>query len=562
VTSEFVEFSVPLAGTNLGHRIADARRRAGLSQRNLASRIGTSIWKLDQIEQGRVDGSRLLNQIAEATGLPETWFAPVEAVESAGEDAGPRTDVSRTLEAEARYRRNFVLGGIALLLLIRFFTEGVHVVPRALNFIDIPLFVAFAVAAMAQPRRARAGAWSFYALPALLFLFLCVLSVTINPSRVAIGPVLVFMYAFLAPIGIYAAVYRLWPTGHALSVSRFLVGLGIIELLVVFGFDLPRFLSSSHNPDVVSGTFGTNAYQLVFFLLVLTGLLAGIRTLERRRIAARIAPAILALVLATIFLAQYRSLLATTAVSIIVIGFLLGSRGRGLVTALIIVAFFVVTLSYVSDRFPRLKFAKTIATLQNNPTFYASARLHAADAVYKLYEDKPLSIAAGTGPGTFSSRAWQTFSQAGSTSDSNVQGKYVLALTGGKLYHTDVSDKYVLPESQHGAVIEGSKQLSSPFATYFSLPAEVGLPGLILMVILYVRATLRAGRMTLASLRSAALGDSLPGLLIACTTAFVVLLQMGLLSGNWFEVTRITFLSWALLAIATREYEARSQRAA
>ena len=63
--------------------------------------------------------------------------------------------------------------------------------------------------------------------------------------------------------------------------------------------------------------------------------------------------------------------------------------------------------------------------------------------------------------------------------------------------------------------------------------------------------------MTRASLRSARPGDPLPALMIACTTAFVVLLQMGLLSGNWFEVTRITFVSWALLAVVTKEYEAR-----
>jgi hypothetical protein len=470
----------------------------------------------------------------------------------------PPARVSQSVERWRASRRNFVLGGIALLLLIRFFSEGVHVVPRALNFIDIPIFLVFAVAAFAQPRPGKAGSSSLFALPTFLFLVLCVVSVTVNPSRVAVGPVIVFVYGFLAPIGVYAAVYRLWPTGEAPSVSRFLVLLGAVELVTVFAFDLPRFLSS-HNPDVISGTFGTNAYQLVFFLIVLMGLLATVRTLEPRRLSARLAPVIVALALATVFLAQYRALLATTALSIFVVGLLLGRRGRGLVTGAIVVAIFALTLTYVSDRFPRLKLGKTITTLRSDPGFYASARLHAARAVLKLYEDKPLSVAFGTGPGTFSSRAWITFSQAGSTSRSNVQGKYVLALTGGKLYHTDVSDKYVLPEGQRGAVIEGSKQLSSPFATYFSLPAEVGLPGLLLILIVYVRAALQAGRMSLASLQNGRLGDPLPALLVACTTAFVVLLQMGLLGGNWFEVTRITFFSWALLAVATREFEARTE---
>ena len=534
-------------------RIREARRKAGLSQGALASRLGISIWKLDEIERGNSDGSALLAPIAAATGqrLPVGRGAQLERVEATARVVASR----ETLDLAARNKRNLVLGALAALVLVRFFTEVVHVLPRALNFIDIAVFVALSVAAATQVRSTRAGAATLFGLPTLLFLVLCVVSMTLNPSRIEPGPVLVFVYGFLAPLAVYVAVYRLWPTGQALSASKFLAALGLLELLVVFAVDLPRFVST-RNPDVVSGTFGTNAYQLVFLLLVFTGLLAGIHACEPRRALARLGPALFALILATAFLAQYRALLVTTAVSILVIGLLLGRRGRGIVTGVIVVASFAVALSYVSGRYSNLKFAKTITTLRSHPGFYASARLRAGNTVFRLYEDRPIAVAFGTGPGTFSSRAWQTFSQAGSTSRSNVQGKYVLALTGGQVYHTDVSDKYVLPESQHGPVIEGSRQLSSPFATYFSLPAEVGLPGLLLIVFVYLRGALQAGRMSVASLRRATPGDPLPALLVAATTAFVVLLQLGLLSGNWLEVTRITFLSWALLALVTKEYEA------
>jgi hypothetical protein len=498
----------------------------------LASRLGISLWKLDEVERGRSDGSRLLADIAAATGRPQRWFVPEP---DAAPAPGSAASASQTLDLATKNSRNLVLGAMALLVLIRFFTEVVHLVPRALNFIDVPLFVVLAVAAAARARRAQVGASGFFALPT-------------------------FLFRFLAPIGVYTAVYRLWPTGHPLSASRFLVALGLIELLVVFAVDLPRFVSSG-NPDLVSGTFGTNAYQLVFFLLVFTGLLAGVRTTERRRLAAQWAPALFALVLATIFLAQYRALLVTTAVSIAVIGLLLGRRGRGLVTGVIIVVSFGFTLSYVSSHFPHLKFSETIATLGKNPGSYAAARLHAARNVVSLYEDKPLAIALGTGPGTFSSRAWQTFAQAGSSSQSNVQGSYALALTGGSIYRTDVSDKYVLPETRSAPVIEGSRQLASPFATFLSLPAEIGLPGLLLILFIYCRATLRSARMTVTSLRHARSGDPLPGLLIASTIAFTVLLQMGFLDGNWFEVTRVTFLSWALFAIVSKEYESRQELA-
>jgi hypothetical protein len=452
-----------------------------------------------------------------------------------------------------------VLGSIAALVLIRFFTEVVHVAPRALNFLDVPLFGLLLVAAALTPfERAALKRPLSFAPPAFLFLAVCIVSVMLNLSRVAPGPVFVFLYGFLAPLGVYTAVYKLWPKGNALAVSRLIVALGLVQFAVVYLIDLPRFLSSD-NPDQITGTFGTNAYQLVFFLLVFTGLLAGIFTLEKERIAARVAPLLFVLALGTVFLAQYRTLLVTSAIALIVVATLLGSKGRGLVAGLLVVAAFVGTLSYVAHAVPQLKFATTIGTLERNPAFYASERLRALRNVLQVYEEDSRFILTGTGPGTFSSRAWQTFSRADSTSASNVQGRYVLALTNGAVYHTDVSDKYVLPESRTGQTVEGSRQVTSPFASYISLLAEVGLPGFALIVGMYLLATAWAIRMAVVSTRTGHVGDPLPGVLIACVAAFVVLLQMGVLSGNWFEVTRVTFLTWTLLAIGTKEFHARRE---
>jgi hypothetical protein len=334
--------------------------------------------------------------------------------------------------------------------------------------------------------------------------------------------------------------------------------LGVVQLLVVFAIDLPRFVGT-HNPDEISGTFGTNAYQLVFFLLVLTALLAGTFTFEKRRLSARVAPALFALVFVAVFLAQYRALLVTTAVALVTIVLLLGSRGRGLVAGMIAVACFAVTLSYVARGFPGLKFTGTVTTLRESPGFYLSRRLEPAKRILDLYADEPRFALTGTGPGTFSSRAWQTFALADSSSRSNVQGPYALALTGGKVYRTDVSDKYVVEPSRAEAPVDGSRSVTSPFASYLSLLAEVGVLGLALVLFVYLCATVRAARMTIACMRSSGQGDPLPALLVACTVAFTLLLQMGFLAGNWLEVARVTFPTWALAAVATREFDARKE---
>jgi len=534
---------------HVGAEVAAARRQAGLSQKGLADRLGVSLWTVESIERGRADPAAHLASIQLVTGLLATDRIPASDLSPSAEPAQ-----GQALIRSEGAGRGLVLGSIAVLVLVRFFTEVVPIVPRAANFIDIPVFFVLGLAAMAQTRgQATAEPGHLrVTIPVSFFLGLSVLSALVNSGRTEAGPVLVFLYGFLAPLGIYAAVYRLWPRGNALALSKLLVALGVIQLLVVFTIDFRRFVATGHNPDVISGTFGTNAYQLVFFLLVVLGLLAGIFSVEPRRRAARLAPVFMILILGTIFLAQYRALLATTAVSVLLIGSLVGSRARGIVAAVMIGVALIVTLQYVATRFPNLKFASTVSTLTQSPTFYASQRLDSANSVVSLFTDHPRFMVTGTGPGTFSSRAWQTFAASGSNSGSNVQGAYAKALTGGTAYHTDVSDKYVTPQLQNGTTVQGSDALSSPYSSYLSLMAEVGLLGFVLMTGVYLVATGRALRAASRSLRRPLEGDSVPALAIAASVAFAVLLQMGVL-GNWLEVTRLTFISWAILAVVEKE---------
>ena len=166
------------------------------------------------------------------------------------------------------------------------------------------------------------------------------------------------------------------------------------------------------------------------------------------------------------------------------------------------------------------------------------------------------------GPAALGERApkfmivYEAFEKAKSTSDSNVAGSYVLGLTGGRTYRTDVSAKYVEPKLEGGDVVDGSRAVSSPLSSYVATMAEVGLVGFALIVLVYVRALTQAARMALSGLRAAAARDPLPAIAFGTTVAFLLLLQMALLE-NWLEVTRLTFLAWGLLAVTSREFNAR-----
>ena len=195
--------------STVGARVAAARRNQGMTQRDLAQAIGVSSWTVDRIERGVLDIGRYLSSIADVTHAGRDWLA----VSSQGA-AQPRKAVA-SLPHLGVAGRNLVLGSIVLLVTIRFFTEVVPVLPRAANFIDIPIFLALALAAMSISSGQPGTAYLRIGLPVSAFILLAIVSATINSERVHPAPVLVFIYGFLAPIAVYASVYRIWPPGNA-----------------------------------------------------------------------------------------------------------------------------------------------------------------------------------------------------------------------------------------------------------------------------------------------------------------------------------------------------------
>jgi hypothetical protein len=463
---------------------------------------------------------------------------------------------------EPNVGRTLVLASIALLVVIRFFTEGVHLLPGMTKIVDVPLLLVLVLAALMQPAVRERAAGPYFA-PALLFLGACTIAVLANPTRVALGPVALFLYGFLGPLVFYWAAHRLWPAGSARSLSKLLVALGIVQFLVVALVDVPRFMRTA-NPDVISGTFGENAYQLVFFLLVFGALVAGIGAFEPTRPAARFAVPLIACALVVVFLAQYRALLLAAVIVILLVGLALATaqgsarrRGAGLAFTLLVVL--VATLAFVAVKFPTTKILPYAQQIQQNPAFFVSTRVSAVGGAMELASDEPRSLVVGTGPGTFSSRAWQTFANT-YTPRTLVDpvARAVTSLSGAQNYGTDVSDRYTLPKLLYADSVLGSKSINFPFSSYSSLMAEVGVVGLLAMLWIYFGALARSTRMTLSSIRHARRNDPLPPLLLAAAIGLLVLLQMALF-GNWLEVLRLTAPTWMLLAVGTKEFEARRQ---
>jgi hypothetical protein len=471
----------------------------------------------------------------------------------------PRSAVSQAAVPRPRLLAShyIVLGSLTAIITVRFFSEALHALPRAVNFIDVPLLMVAIVAAVSHRNRApRPVHESTFFLLSALFLAFAVASSLVNLGRVDVFPVLAFVYGFLGPPAFYLATYVLWEPGRARSLSRLLIGLAVIQFITIVAIDIPKFVRT-HNPDVISGTFGTNAYQLVFFLLLFVALVVGIVTFEPQNRMRLLALPFIAAAFLAIFLAQYRALLATMALTIVFVGILVGRRQRGIMIAAAATTGFILAFIFIVTYVPTNLFTQAVDAVRSDPAYFVDSRLGPADDVYRLYGDNWEYPLIGTGPGTYSSRAWQTFAEINSKSGSDVAGPYARRLTGGRPYHTDVSDKYIAPRVSGGAKY-GTYTFANPFSSYLALLAEVGIVAFAILVGIYGIALVRLVRAALFLARWAKPGDVIPALVLATATSFFVLLQIAVF-GNWFETARVTVPSWILFAIVTRELIARRE---
>jgi hypothetical protein len=469
---------------------------------------------------------------------------------------------------KGRYGRAVTLGVLGTIVVVRLFSEVIGVLPRAANFIDVPLLIFLLVysTAVAQ-ERTEVAAW--FKSPALAFAAIWSISVLANMQRTEAAPAFLFLYGFLGPLSFYFLTLRSWIPGGALVASRTLVGLGLLQFIVVGIVQVPLFLSSG-DPDVISGTFGENPYQLVFFLIVVGAHVAGIAVFEPRRLTARLVVPFLLATFVVIFLAQYRALVLSTFVAVVIAGFLLskastdkagaratGGRLRAMGVGVVAIAAVFAAFSFAATRFPDLKFLSAIDAFKERPGLLLEAgKVDAAKDILEVYQRDPRYVAIGTGPGTYSSRAWYTFTFFDSTSDSNVAGEYVSKLMGGVTYRTDVSERYVLPQARGQLSVLGSYALTHPFSSYLALAAEVGILGLVVLISIYLAVVRRCFRMASRAVKNFVPGDSLPALAIAAVIAPVTLLQMAVLD-NWLEVTRVAAPTWMLIAIVQVEYQHR-----
>ena len=438
-----------------------------------------------------------------------------------------------------------VLGFFVILLTARFFSETLRLIPKAFDLVDLAFIPLLTIAAffsgslkgVDRVLHRKMLRWT------LSIVMLAVLSGIVNYERTHYAPVLLFVFGIAAGPALFLALNRLIKEKEKMAqqTARFLYFMFVVEGIVVVFVSLPTFFATG-NPDYVSGTFGQNAYQFSALLVIIGGYFLGKMRFGNAGLFLGIA--IQAGVVLTFLLLQYRTATPAFFVSyLVLIGLLYGRkvlRGMLSVAMLGVIGFY--SFQYVESSSFDLKF-DDIFKFAQDPTMAADfGKVIAFGNTISMFGEEPITVVVGAGPGTMVSRSAYTFIVEPMVSRQKGVGAFVTSMFPGHSFRTDVFAEYVEPLFALETVF-GSDQANNPASSLLSALAETGIPGLMILVLIYgtmMRHVVRYARF--AILRHDPTLVSLASALVTGATYLILLAPLD----NYLEIARVTLPVWLL----------------
>jgi hypothetical protein len=442
----------------------------------------------------------------------------------------------------------YVMFALTAVIVVRFFSETVPVLPKLVQFIDIPLVTLGIVLAIFDIVFRECSVDSRgYLTPIYVVLAVGLFSAAFSASRIETAPMVLFLYGLIGP-PVFFLVLLISGRVSLHAIPRLLWWLGVINIVSAVVVGMPMLIATG-DPDRITGTFGNNAYQFTFFiglwaLYELAGYLFDRATAGRGN-ALRVLVVLFA-VFGLFYAAQYKAMLVFFPLSIVVcVALSVGSPGGKFNLVIFSLAIGIAMLFTVASYFPGLKLLDTFQLASDPQPVLDSGKLAAVGGLLGMYGQYPLYSAIGSGPGTFGSRGYRTFASGETGRGSDTAGATAMALTGGVAYETDVAQRYIRSIIQ--APIQGGTQLSTPYTSYVSIPGELGIIGFVAVIWFYglaFRRTLKAQALSLDTKDRVVFAASFTA------AGGILLLASQCLFDNWAEMTRVTFPLWMLILVA------------
>lgn len=429
-----------------------------------------------------------------------------------------------------------VLALVTTLVVVRFFTERLGILPRFLNGIDlfmVPLLLPVAaIFWIVWPLPARSRGIAFCC---GLFTAAWAVSWIVNSKDVHWLGAAFLIVGLLTPILFYLIVVNLPLSSRFPDRADRLLLVLLVVNCIIGTFDAIRSFGTMRD-DFIFGTFGVNQNQLAFFYAVMMAYLLG-----RWRFGLLSSRGkVLAIWAAVLFiLCGFQTLwvifvIAVAIVHIVITG--IDRRLLGLVMLFVLIP--IATLS--AFQFQRFSVRSELVNIVEH--FQELGKVQLVKHVYEIIHERPSTLVWGVGPAVFNSRAFRNIAIVPYPDQS--QGATDVAAAVVKPFFTsDLSARYIIPYFTEGVFRISGANTDGPFTSYVSIPVEVGLLGALPLCAIY--------GFVLLSLARDARGASDPKLRITATWALsVVLMLLGISTvDNYLEVTRYTLLVWLTVAL-------------
>ena len=451
----------------------------------------------------------------------------------------------------------------ALLLanvLLRTFTNGLAVLPKILNVVDLPIVGLLFLMSMLQSAQGTYSPWvgtvSRRLLCFCIVLFLgCILNLKYFYFSAAASQAAMLM----APLLLFIAVTRLpFTQEHAVSYTRLLKALIILEVIVGV-LQIPiRFKTG--DSESVHGTFPGNAEQYGAFLMIgILYLVALCALYPQKRLRYGL---VIALILVnTLALDNKASWLGI----VCALGFVLWRLGALKSKLLRIAGLFLILgllgtfVGYVVSKTSRTlyKFEALITAVREGEVKNLG-KVKAYLDIVRSHISHPHMAVVGAGLSNFYSRASRQFyfsptkrarmyinpnrlmpEPAGSGRASDSLGGAITLTTRTPYY-----DRYY--NQTDGIYAIGSIQIDSPFSPYAGLVGETGLLGTWLYLSIYVLAIRRLVKWMTLYRRDPKIFP-----LLIISVGFTIYLMVNSIYGPLIETTRLTTLLWSMIGLAT-----------
>jgi hypothetical protein len=427
----------------------------------------------------------------------------------------------------------FVL--VTLLIVVRFFTERVTLLPRAFNAVDavmVPLLVPIALMLwLLRPVTVRP---SWVAWCSVGFTLAWTVAWLMNADDVHWIGALLFVVGLLAPILWFLILATLpLPASFPARMRRWLMVLLVINVAVA-AVDAVRAYGLMRG-DFLFGTFGVNQNQLAFFLAAMLSLLAARWRCGRLGFMGKT----LALGVTALFvLSGFQTLWVVFAMALLLVHVGASRINRRVVVLLFIgVTLPLIVLSqYRFERFPVGDMLVQIWT-----GFDRLGKVQLARDAGSVFAQRPTAVVWGVGPGSFNSRAFRSiaivpYEGAGAGTD-------VAAAIIAPFYTSPLSGRYIVPYFRRGRFLLSGSNTDGPFTSYVSIPVEVGLLGAVPLFAIYAG----VGWLLWRDVRVARDMDLR---LMAMWALSCLLMLLGIaVVDNYLETTRYTVLVWLIISL-------------